>query len=247
MAGRSGERAADNAGATARLKPRRAFRSIVRAGVKKRLRYAYTTDEYHAPRAALVSGNCIGDQPIYMRAVFPEIAIALIAIVVAEQANRWTKRVRPSPLPAASDAPAASPGVQSNARNRWAATAWGEVRIPVGAGGHYWTAAEINGSRIGALIVDTGASMVVLTYEDAETAGVLPGAADFNVPVQTANGIGRAARARLHLVRVGDLFVENVDAMVAQQGVLSSSLLGMSFLSRLGSFEASGGALVLRR
>lgn len=189
----------------------------------------------------------MGDQPIYMRFVFPAIVIALIALVVAGQADRWTKRVRPSSLSTASDAPAASPADQINSRNRWAATAWGEVRIPVGAGGHYWTAAEINGGRIGALIVDTGASMVFLTYEDAETAGVFPGAADFNVPVQTANGIGRAARARLRHVRVGDLFVENVDAMVAQQGVLSTSLLGMSFLSRLGSFEASGGALVLRR
>ena len=175
------------------------------------------------------------------------IMIALAAIAVADQADRFTKRAGPSALSTASDSSAASSADQINPHNLWAATAWGEVRIPVGAGGHYWTAAEINGSRIGALIVDTGASMVVLTYEDAETAGVFPGAADFNVPVQTANGIGRAARARLRLVRVGDLFVENVDAMVAQQGVLSFSLLGMSFLSRLGSFEASGGALVLRR
>jgi len=189
----------------------------------------------------------MGDQPIYMRFVFPAIVIALIALVVAGQADRWTKRVRPSALSStASDSPAASPADQISPHHLWS-TPWGEVRIPVGAGGHYWTAAEINGGRIGALMVDTGASMVFLTYEDAETAGVFPGAADFNVPVRTANGIGRAARARLRLVRVGDLFVENVDAMVAQQGVLSTSLLGMSFLSRLRSFEASGGALVLRR
>jgi aspartyl protease family protein len=188
----------------------------------------------------------MNEQPIYMRFVFPVIVIALAAIAVAGQVDQSTKRAASSPLSTASDSPAASPADQISPHHLWS-TPWGEVRIPVGAGGHYWTAAEINGGRIGALMVDTGASMVFLTYEDAETAGVFPGAADFNVPVRTANGIGRAARARLRLVRVGDLFVENVDAMVAQQGVLSTSLLGMSFLSRLRSFEATGGALVLRR
>ena len=68
----------------------------------------------------------------------------------------------------------------------------------------------------------------------------------FSVPVQTANGLAYAAPVRLAVVNIGNITLSNVEALVAQPGVLKESLLGMSFLSRLRSYEFSGQYLTFR-
>ncbi len=96
------------------------------------------------------------------------------------------------------------------------------------------------------MLVDTGASSVVLKSTDAERAGIDLARLAYVVPVQTANGTAFAAPIRLKSIVVGTIAFGDVEALVAQSGALDESLLGMSFLSKLGSYEFSGDYLTLR-
>jgi aspartyl protease family protein len=119
------------------------------------------------------------------------------------------------------------------------------TELDSGRNGHFVTAARINNRGVDVL-VDTGASSVALSYEDAERVGLKPGTLDFNVPVQTANGVSKAARVVLRKVEIDTVRVSDVEGMVLQKGALRGTLLGMSFLSRLRSFSVENGKLVLK-
>ncbi len=120
-----------------------------------------------------------------------------------------------------------------------------EIKIRKRLDGHFTAKTEVNGTSI-PMIVDTGASTIVLRPEDAKKAGIDLGGLNFSIPVQTANGRAVAARVRLDSVAIGPLQREDVDALVAEPGALAESLLGMSFLGRLRSYEFSGDFLMLR-
>jgi len=120
-----------------------------------------------------------------------------------------------------------------------------EVRIRKRLDGHFTALTKVNGKTI-SMIVDTGATSIVLRPEDAKKAGIDVSKLTYRVPVLTANGRTIAARVRLDEVSIGPLDRKNVDALVAPKGVMSQSLLGMSFLSRLRSYEFSGDFLTLR-
>ncbi len=120
-----------------------------------------------------------------------------------------------------------------------------EVRIRKRLDGHFTAKVKVNGTPI-SMIVDTGATSIVLTPEDAKKAGIDVSSLTYRVPVLTANGRTVAARVRLKEVAIGPLDRNKVDALVAQPGALTQSLLGMSFLSRLRSYEFSGDFLTLR-
>lgn len=109
---------------------------------------------------------------------------------------------------------------------------------------HFTASGKVNGKSV-RFVVDTGASMVVLTGNDARTIGIDTQKLDFAFPVTTANGRTTAARIRLDTVSVGAIERRNVEAMVAREGALETSLLGMSFLSTLSSLEFRGDRLVL--
>lgn len=111
--------------------------------------------------------------------------------------------------------------------------------------GHFVTAVDINGASI-TVLVDTGATAVALSYQDAKAAGLSPGSLDYNVPVATANGMAMAARVRIDKIVIDGIKVEDVEGLVAQDGALAGTLLGMSFLSRLDSFKVEDGILYLR-
>jgi aspartyl protease family protein len=111
--------------------------------------------------------------------------------------------------------------------------------------GHYFAAADINGTTV-AVMVDTGATGVALSYEDAEKVGLRPHGLDFNTPVNTANGLVKAARVQLRRVEVDNVRVRDVDGLVLPEGAMRGSLLGMSFLSRLSSFRIENGVLYLK-
>lgn len=120
-----------------------------------------------------------------------------------------------------------------------------EIRIRKRLDGHFNANVDVNGKQI-AMIVDTGASSIVLTPEDATKAGIDIRNLAYNIPVLTANGRTFAARVRLDKVAIGPVDRANVDALVAKHGAMTQSLLGMSFLSRLRSYEFSGDFLTLR-
>ena len=102
--------------------------------------------------------------------------------------------------------------------------------------GHYWSEAMIDGRAV-RVLVDTGASVVALTRDDAVRLGVDPAPEAFTDRVQTASGVVRAAPVRLRAVSVAGARVDGVEALVVEEG-LAYSLLGMSYLGRLSGFEA---------
>ena len=119
------------------------------------------------------------------------------------------------------------------------------VEIAAQDNGHFNTEADINGRSV-EVMIDTGATMVALSYEDAERAGLLLRDKDFTQAVSTANGVARVAPVRLDRVSIGDITVRDVPAAVAERGRLKTSLLGMSFLSRLSRFDMRAGRLILQ-
>jgi len=104
---------------------------------------------------------------------------------------------------------------------------------------------DVNGHSI-PMILDTGASSVVLTNEAAKAVGLPVEVIKYTVNIATANGHTKAAEVTLDRIAVGSIVERSVPALIAQPGQLKTSLLGMSFLNRLQSWEVRGDKLVLR-
>jgi aspartyl protease family protein len=167
------------------------------------------------------------------------LLLAGLVIAVAFVAPGFLTRIAESNPPAASvltEEPASAASADHG----------GIVRLRADRNGHYFTRIEANNRMIDAL-VDTGATAVALRYEDARSLGVVFPGDNFDVPVRTANGEGRARRVKLRSVSIGTITVRDVDALVLEQGALGTNLLGMSFLNRLARFEVQRGQLVLER
>jgi aspartyl protease family protein len=111
--------------------------------------------------------------------------------------------------------------------------------------GDFAVAAHINGTKI-PMVLDTGASSVVLTQEAAKAAGLPIEVLNYSVHMDTANGHTRAAPVTLDRLAVGGLTERAVPALVALPGQLKTNLLGMTFLNRLESWEVRGDTLRLR-
>ena len=119
------------------------------------------------------------------------------------------------------------------------------VRLRRRSDGHFVARTQVNGVPV-TMLIDTGASTVVLKPSDAKLAGIDVGSLKYSVPVRTANGTAFAAAVRLRRVAVGPIVLNGIDALVSAPGALDQSLLGMSFLRRLRSYEFSGEFLTLR-
>lgn len=126
------------------------------------------------------------------------------------------------------------------------ATTQGQAVLRAGFDGHYRAEARLNGAGIGFLI-DTGASLVLLRYEDALAAGLAPDGMDFSLPVTTAGAEARVAEVVLDRLTVGGVTLTNVRAAVASPGLLHTSLLGMSWLDRLSETTIRDGRMIMRQ
>lgn len=111
--------------------------------------------------------------------------------------------------------------------------------------GHFFTYGKVNRGSI-EFLVDTGATVVALTQNDARKAGIVLQDLNYTVPIQTAGGTIYAASVSLDTVAIGGINVRNVQAVVVREG-LSQSLLGMSFLGQLQKVEVTPSAMMLRR
>jgi aspartyl protease family protein len=118
------------------------------------------------------------------------------------------------------------------------------VELKAGAYGHFHARAEINGQPV-SVMVDTGASIVALTFEDARAVGLYVRDSDFTHRVNTANGLARIAPVTIDRLSVGDIIVRDVSGAVMERGKLGTTLLGMSFLNRLQRVDMRNGMLVL--
>ena len=122
----------------------------------------------------------------------------------------------------------------------------GEAELRRGWDGHYRAEAEVNGVAL-RLMIDTGASMVLIPYEQAAEIGINPDTLDYSMPVTTANGRSSVAPIRLSSIKIGPIAVFDIPAAVAQPGRLKTGLLGMSFLDRLAETSFQGDRLILRQ
>lgn len=110
--------------------------------------------------------------------------------------------------------------------------------------GHFFVRADVEGSTM-TLMVDTGASYVALTVEDARRIGVDPDTLSYHLPIRTANGMIQAAPITINRMAIGSIERRNVQALVSPPGAMDESLLGLSFLNSLRSYAISGDRLVL--
>ena len=170
-----------------------------------------------------------------MRSVLMIAAVALVAAVLVPRYFAQLNAGHPAPaMMAARPVTAPTP---ADSRS---------VTVPRNGRGHFQLDARVEGRRL-TFMVDTGASVIALTADDAAMLGIHPAASEFTALVSTANGTVRAAPVELDRVEVEDITVRNVAAMVLPDGALRDNLLGMSFLSRLHRWEFADGKLVLEQ
>ncbi len=110
-------------------------------------------------------------------------------------------------------------------------------------GGGYFITGRVNGQVV-RFLVDTGSSETVLTPADAERLGLSASRLDFSRAAETANGVGYGAPFTADSLEVGPIRLASMPMMI-NQAPMSSSLLGMSFLKRLDSFQVRGHRLYL--
>jgi aspartyl protease family protein len=119
-----------------------------------------------------------------------------------------------------------------------------EMVLTESDGGNFYIFGEANGVRV-RFLIDTGASDTVLSPSDAASLGIDVRALDFSRVYGTANGLGRGAPYMLDSLSVGPIAIAPMPISV-NQTEMGSSLLGMTFLRRLRSFEIQGRRLILR-
>ena len=134
-----------------------------------------------------------------------------------------------------------APGLQTSDSSE---ASGGAAEIAKSQDGHYWAEASVDGQRV-RFLVDTGATAVALTLDDAERLGIHTKDLNYGYSVTTAAGPARAAEVKLASISVAGARVDDVDALVIEKG-LPTSLLGMTYLGRLSRFEATQTALILR-
>lgn len=121
----------------------------------------------------------------------------------------------------------------------------GTILVIRDATGHFHLDSTVNGKPV-TFLLDTGASAVVLTYEDALKAGYSQRELSFTIPVSTANGRTMVAPLKIGNIQVGEAQFRNIRAYVAQPGALETSLFGMSALDRLESWRIAGDRLIMK-
>ena len=120
----------------------------------------------------------------------------------------------------------------------------GSIEVPRAEDGHYYLQLAINGTPL-TLMVDTGASGLVLSLDDAARLGIEAGSLQFLGEAMTANGLVRTAQVTLPLIELGGFRSENFRAYV-NEGAMDGSLLGMDYLGQF-RMEFAGNMLILRQ
>ena len=121
---------------------------------------------------------------------------------------------------------------------------YAQTVLPRAADGHFYAELRVNGTPV-KFLVDTGASMVALTRADAQRVGLSFSDGDFTGVAQTASGSVGLKPVVLDRVTLGPLEATGVDAAIVQHG-LGQSLLGQSWLKRIGKVTIEGDQMVLR-
>jgi aspartyl protease family protein len=169
---------------------------------------------------------------------------AAYAIKHKEEVLRVVAEITGKPIPASIGHNDGTGEEASGTDDAAAIENYGDVTLRATDNGHFETTAEVNGRDV-EVMVDTGATMVALTYEDAERAGIYLSPSDFTHTVSTANGIAKVAPVEIGSITIGTITVRNVRGAVSERGNLHRTLLGMTFLGRLSRVEMRKNDLVL--
>ncbi|WP_417433180.1 TIGR02281 family clan AA aspartic protease [Hoeflea sp.] len=153
--------------------------------------------------------------------------------------SKDTKAVAAAPNPAAArtQAVAAKPLAHY-------ATGVRAATVPMNRDGHFSADFRINGRNVRGLI-DTGATYVAINTSTARNLGLGLANSDFTHQVRTANGTTRAALVMLDRMEIGAISVSDIQAFVLDDKALSSTLIGMSFMSKLQSYRVNNNRLEL--
>ena len=111
--------------------------------------------------------------------------------------------------------------------------------------GHFYFDVAMNGITV-RTVFDTGASTVALRAEDAARIGIAVNGLTYSIPTSTANGISYVAPVTLDTLKVGDITIHGVLAVVAKPGNQTVTLLGQSFMAKLAGYRLDGGELILQ-
>jgi aspartyl protease family protein len=164
--------------------------------------------------------------------------ILLVFLVLAATAGAVVAYGDPDQIARASDT------VSQMLHRRAASSPVRAVQVSRGQAGEFALQARINGVSA-PMVIDTGATSVVLTYETAKAAGLPLELLEYDVDVETAGGHTKAARLTLDRLAVGKLVERSVPALVVPRGQMKTNLLGMSFLDRMESWEVHADRLML--
>lgn len=194
---------------------------------------------YLAPIAALLSVGILAGRRTGFSTALKQIAawLAIILVLVTGYTYRHDlagvkDRVMANLIP-------------GSTRNVVSADGSQEVLIARTNSGHFATNVSVDGQSI-SMLVDTGASSIVLSHEDAKRVGIDVDALNYSIRVSTANGTTTAAPIRLSEVSIGSISRRNVSALVSREGAMDGSLLGMTFLSTLSAVQIKTDELRLR-
>lgn len=178
-----------------------------------------------------------------VRIVVLSVILSALAVAAPVLAPDLLASLRPAErMAAVSEAPStrrppAAPDRQSHDGLR-------QVVLGADAAGHFVAEATIDGHQV-AVMVDTGSTMVALSGATARRLDLHPAASAYSERIATANGVIMAARVDLAEVRLGNVSLHGVAAIIVPGKALPIDLLGMSFLGRMSRFEIAGGHLVL--
>lgn len=121
----------------------------------------------------------------------------------------------------------------------------GEITIQRSSDGHFHIFGKINGVSV-PFLIDTGASVVTLSAQDAQRVGIEPDTLTFNRQFNTANGTTLGASIRIPEIVIGDIAIEDARAAILKSG-LNRSLLGLSLLDQLSRVSVEGDTMTLAR
>lgn len=182
-----------------------------------------------------------------MRALVALVFVtAFVATLVAEFASRSTSSPALQATLAVSNAAGAGVRVaelKANSAPQFT-TEDGSLELTRNDDGHFYADVEINGTQI-QMLIDTGASGIALSRDDARAAGLATSIGMPDVVGEGADGAVHGEYVKLDRVELGPLSAQNLDAIVLNSG--SQSLLGQSFLSKFSSVQIEGNRMVLRQ
>ena len=168
------------------------------------------------------------------------LACGIVTATLMRYVGRGFVAIGAAPVQAKATVPAALPASKAVPGRARVAN---RLTYPADGSGHYFVEAAVNGAPV-RFMVDTGATFVALSPDDATAVGLSPHSLSFGEAVNTANGVAHVARTSLRSVRLGQLEIADVSAVVMDQP-MPFSLLGMSFLSRVEGYSIRDGVLTI--